>query len=92
MPLMPVSFYCPFCDLLLTASRRQVGEVIDCPRCRGGVGVPPESRLRAAPPPLPPAGPAGVVLSRRRAVALALAVGLLVGLAFAAGLLVGMFA
>jgi hypothetical protein len=92
MAHMPVRFYCPFCDLLLTAPRVQAGEVIECPRCRGGVGVPPGPRPVTAPPPLPSAEPAEVVLSRRGVVALGLVVGLLVGLAFVAGLLVGLLA
>ena len=75
---MPIRFRCPFCDQLLGISRRKVGAVVDCPRCRGRVGVPDGAA---------PSG--GVALSRGQAAVLVLGAGLLALLAFAAGLLVG---
>jgi hypothetical protein len=75
---MPIRFRCPYCDQLLGIARRKSGAVVDCPRCRGRVGVPADA----------PSSP-GLTLSRGQATILFLGAGLLALLAFAAGLLVG---
>jgi hypothetical protein len=88
---MPIRFYCPFCHQVLRTSSQTVGAVIECPSCRGKVGVPrPDS-----PPPLPgspgrlDSGGTGIVLTPAQLEGLVVVFLLLAGLAFAAGVLVG---
>ena len=85
---MPIRFYCPFCEQLLGASSRKIGAVVECPSCRGKVGVP----SPGAPPPLPPSrrpATGTVVVTPAQLAALAIVFLILAGLAFTAGLLVG---
>jgi hypothetical protein len=93
---MPIRFYCPFCEQLLSASSRKIGAVVECPACHGKVGVP----SPGAPPPLPVLPPTSIapaaeqptndiVITPGQFVALGIAFLILAGLAFTAGLLVG---
>ena len=95
---MPIRFYCPFCDQLLGIASRKAGSPIDCPRCKGRVGVPAPG---AEGPPLVPsiADPApnvepvmlsaDILLSPARVALLLLTMLMMLGLAFIAGLVVG---
>jgi hypothetical protein len=80
---MPISFYCPFCNLLMATSRRQIGTVVVCGRCQGHVGVPAEN----APPPA--VAPDGLVLHWFYVVLGVLGALALLGLAFGLGTLIG---
>jgi hypothetical protein len=89
---MPIRFYCPFCGQLLTTSTRKIGSVVECPSCRGKVGVP----SPGAPPPLPTsrlvsttATSDDLIVTPGQMAALAIVFLILAGLAFTAGLLVG---
>jgi hypothetical protein len=88
---MPIRFYCPFCRQLLGISSRKVGSVVECPSCRGKVGVPGEGVV--APPPVPivavPAADVQFVLTPAHLLGLAVVLILLAGFAFIAGMLVG---
>jgi hypothetical protein len=81
---MAIRFYCPFCDRLLGIADRKAGAVVVCPHCGGRVGVP----TPGMPPPVPPP-PAGPVLTLAQVTMMALACLILIAIAFALGLLVG---
>lgn len=83
---MPIRFYCPFCDRLLAIGSQKAGAVVECPACRGGVGVPSPGGPAS---PLVPVGAGPLVLGWGQVAGLGVGLMLLAGIAFVAGLLVG---
>ena len=94
---MPIRFVCPYCERLLSISRRKIGSVIECPICRGQVGVPLPDGSFPGPAPSPSASPAllasaaGYTLSTGRVIGLFLLALLALVAAFVAGVLLGGF-
>ena len=90
---MPIRFYCPFCDQLLGIASRKAGAAIECPRCKGQVGVPLSGAavpVRGPAPNVEPVVAAADILLRPNQVALlSLALLVMLGLAFIAGLIIG---
>jgi hypothetical protein len=96
---MAIRFYCPYCEKLLGISARKAGAVVDCPNCRGKVGVPAEN-ARSEALVIPKnalatserdqaAGAAGVVLSVRQVWIVCGAIVAMLGMAFLVGLVLG---
>ena len=93
---MPIRFYCPFCDQLLGIASRKAGSAIECPGCKGQVGVP----LPGADPVVPTGGgsvpnvepvmiSADILLTPKQVALLFLGILMMLGVAFIAGLVVG---
>ena len=90
---MPIRFYCPFCDQLLGIASRKAGSAIECPRCKGRVGVPLPGAAAPVRGPAPGVEPvmlsADVLLSPNQVALLFVAMLVLLSLAFIAGLVIG---
>ena len=90
---MPIRFYCPYCDQLLGIASRKAGAAIECPRCKGRVGVPLPGAAAPAGEPAPNVEPvmlaADIRLGPNQLALLFLTLLILLGIAFIAGLVIG---